>query len=510
MNDFSYNLVDEPWIACVGQDGTQRMGFRDLLVRAHELREIECQNPLALAALLRVLLALVHRIVDGPHKTREWTDLYTSGRFPETQIDSYFQSRRDRFDLFSETHPFYQTPGFSLIDSAGKSSPVTVAILMLERASGNNKTIFDHTTDEMPVALSPAEAAHVLITAQMYSLGGLNKKTSKPFGFQPSFLNAALVNGICITLNGQNVFETLMLNLLLPASHSIPSDTGDLPVWERVDIGGTDATTPRGYLDFLTGKCRHIRLVPEHLGEGISVCKVHIAQGEAFPEVTNPAFMRKQKKDGQWYHPQLDPDRLVWRDSMPLFSFDEGLDHRPAAFRQAAAMKGNAPLASSYLCTAIALANDKANPLAWRKETLSVPTVIFESKEIVSLLKAAMTRTDNVSVILDAAVKSFMREALPKYSKDVNDKANASGALRFYWDRLEHHFRVFLADIEKGDVALAAWYAAVAATAREALESCVRQRYADTARTLKAWASATDYLNARLAGLNANEGGSKQ
>ncbi|AJY71729.1 type I-E CRISPR-associated protein Cse1/CasA [Geobacter sulfurreducens] len=517
MDDFSYNLVDEPWIACVGLDGTQRMGFRDLLVRAHELREIECQNPLALAALLRVLLALVHRIVDGPRKTRDWTDLYTSGRFPEKQIAAYFRDKTDRFDLFSETHPFYQTPGLSLVDSVGKPSPVTVAGLMIERASGNNKTIFDHTTDEMPVALSPAEAAHALITAQMYSLGGIYKKTTNLFGYFFRWENAVMVDGINIVLTGKTLFETLMLNLLIYGSNEpIPNNPEDCPVWERDDIGNAvgkrdEAMPPRGYLDFLTCKCRHILLVPMIYEDNVVVQQAHVAPGELFLPVNNPGFLSKESKKGTQYHPQLDVNRLVWRDSLALFAFKDGVyDHRPKAFRQAAAMKQHIQLTSRYLCMAIAIANEDANPLAWRKETLSVPLALLESKEVVAILKAAMSRSEEIAIILDSSVKNFMREALPKNSKDVNDKANASGALRFYWDRLEHHFSVFLADIEKGDVVLDAWYAAVAATARVALESCVRQRYADTARTLKAWASATDYLNARLVGLNANEGGSKQ
>lgn len=517
MNGFSYNLVDEPWIACVGQDGTQYVGFRDLLVRAHELREIECQNPLTVAALLRVLLALVHRIVDGPRKTRDWSDLYTSGRLPKERIDAYFHGMRDRFDLFSETHPFYQTPGLSLVDSAGKPSPVTVAVLMLERASGNNKTIFDHTTDEMPVALTPPEAAHALITAQMFSLGGIYKKKTNLFGYFFRWENAVMVDGINIVLTGKSLFETLMLNLLIYGSNEpIPNSPEDCPVWEREDIGKAvakrdEAIPPRGYLDFLTCKCRHILLVPTEKEGNVIVQQVHAAPGELLLQVSNPGFMYKESKKGIRYHPQLDINRLVWRDSDALFAFEDGADdHRPKAFQQATAMKRHVKLSSRYLCTAIAIANEDANPIAWRKETLSVPIALLQNKEVVSTLKSAMSRSEDVAVILDAAVKNYMRETLPKNSKDVNDKANASGALRFYWDRLERQFHRLLTEIENGDDALAVWYGAVASTAREALEKCVNQRYANSARTLKAWASAGDCLNARLAGLNAKEGGAKQ
>ncbi|HEY6873900.1 MAG TPA: type I-E CRISPR-associated protein Cse1/CasA [Geobacteraceae bacterium] len=509
MNGFSYNLIDEPWIGCTGRDGSLRtVGLRELLLSAHELREIESHNPLTIAALLRVLLALVHRAVAGPKTASEWKSLYSDRRFPETSIAPYLQKVHDRFDLFSELCPFYQCAGLTNLDANKNPMPVSVAVMMLERASGNNKTIFDHTTDDTPLALSPAEAARALITTQMFALGGLNKKTTNWFDYQQSYLNASLVSGIFIALAGESLFETLMLNLLLPEYHQIPINDGDRPIWERDERGSDKARTPSGYLDFLTCQCRHIRLVPERQGDKVTVSRLHIAQGEVFPDVANPAFMRKKNnKTDEYYNPQLDSDRLVWRDSFSLFAFDQGVDERPAAFRQATTMKKEVLHASRYLCTAIALANDKANPLAWRKENLPVPVTLLEEKETVNVLSLGMEQADGVSRILDGAVKLYIRNVLPPNSKDVNDKANATGALRFYWDRLEGHFQTFLAGIDTGDGALLTWYGDIAATARDALESCVRQRYADSAASFKAWAAAVDELNKKLVGLNSAKGG---
>jgi len=515
MSGFTYNLIDEPWIACTGIDGGFRtVGLRELLLSAHELREIESQNPLTVAALLRVLLALIHRAVAGPKTASEWKALYAVRRFPEEIIAPYLETVHDRFDLFSERYPFYQCAGLTNLDAGKKPAPVSVAVMMLERASGNNKTIFDHTTDDTPLALSPSDAARALITTQMFALGGLNKKTTNWFDYQQSYLNASLVSGIFIALTGESLFETLMLNLLLPENHQIPTNSDDRPVWEqggswfRENGGAVKARAPKGYLDFLTCQCRHVRLIPERQGEEVSVSRLHIAQGEAFSDVANPAFMRKKNnKTDLYYHPQLDPDRLVWRDSFSLFAFDQKVDERPAAFRQATSMRREVFHASRYLCTAIALANDKANPLAWRKENLPVPVALLEEKETVSRLKFGMDRADSVSRILDGAVKAYIRNVLPPNSKDVNEKANATGALRHYWDRLEGHFRTFLDDIDSGDAALMKWYGNIAVTARDALKSCVRQRYADSAAAFKAWAAAMDELNKRLAGITPEKGG---
>lgn len=508
MKGMPYNLIDEPWINCASRDGTRKMGFRELLLNAHDLRGIESHNPLTVVALLRITLALIHRVIDGPHRHKEWVDLFSSGRFPTEPFNQYFSTYYDHFDLFSETHPFYQTAGLTNIDTQGKEAPISAVAIILERASGNNKTLFDHTTDNMPVDLTPEQAAHALITNQMFALGGLNKKTSNHFGFQQSFLNAVMVSGIFIALSGDSLFETLMLNLLLPGSHNMGKGSDDKPVWERDDKGGDKTKVPKGYLDYLTCKCRHIRLVPEKKDGKITVSKLHIAQGEAFPDVTNPAFMRKKNlKTQEWYCPQLNPARLVWRDSTALFAFDQGTDMRPAAFRQAAAMSDYVPLASSYQCMAIALANDKANPLAWRQETLAIPRALLEREEAIQTLVVGMSRAEESALVLDGAVKTFIRCILPPNSKDVNEKAQATGAMRFYWDRLEKHFQMFLSRIDNKEFALTEWTENLTATARQALHTCVRQRYTDSGSTFKAWAVAGDELSKRLARFTVQKGG---
>jgi hypothetical protein len=162
---------------------------------------------------------------------------------------------------------------------------------------------------------------------------------------------------------------------------------------------------------------------------------------------------------------------------------------------------------SRYLCTAIALANDKANPLAWRKEVLSIPFALLENPGSVMTLTAGMGRAEDVSRILDGAVKTFMRNALPPNSKDVNEKAAASGAMRFYWDRLEMYFHAFLNKIDQEEAAIAEWYGNIDATARDALEACLGQRYADSSASFKGLTAAGDELNRKLAGLNSKQGG---
>jgi len=518
MSELSFNLADKPWITCADDSSTRLMGIRDLLVQAHELREIRHQNPLTVAALLRVLLAAVHRIVGGPRNHPEWIALYKTGRFPQEKIDAYFDIWQPKFDLFSDETPFYQTPGLKMVDQDhNPKEPVSISLMMVERASGNNKTLFDHTTDDTSVYLTPAEAAQVAITAQMFSLGGLYKKNTNFFGYHERWENAAMVDGIFIALTGNSLFETLMLNLLIyNDDQPIPNASEDCPVWERNDRGRAiskrgQAITPKGYLDYLTCKCRHLLLVPKQKDGAVVVGQVHAAPGEIFINFPHPSFMSKTGKKGTW-HPPLDVDRLLWRDSTALFAFDTGNDNRPMAFRQVSNIKkGVVSRPSRYVCMAIALAHKDANPLVWRKESLNVPVALLEDAEKTPLLIEGMKRAEEVEKILRTSVetflKAYMQSAYPNKPREAKKKIESTGAMRVFWDRLERHFHEFLTEIEQGDKSLYAWYANIASTARLALESCVRQRYADSARSLKAWTAAGDGLNRSLKALKTNEGG---
>lgn len=513
MNVFSFNLADEPWVPCVRLSGEPaELGLEQLLLKAHELRGLDHQNPLTEASLYRVILAAVHSIVAGPKNHSEWKHLYLSGKFPEEKIVAYFDKWRSRFDLFSADHPFFQTPGLNVVDGAGGELPVPVHSLMLERSSGNNKTVFDHTRDVVPSSLSPAEAALALVTVQNFSLGGLNKKTTNLFGYQQSYFHSLLVSGLFTILQGENLFETIMLNLLVYEDvEPLPSGKDDCPVWERDDQGGVGPGTPRGYLDFLTCKCRHIRLIPRLEDGRISIAYAHIAQGEAFRAEDNPAsfkrLVKQGTKDEAFVPVQLDPDRSLWRDSAALFSFEEGRDYRPRAFKLAGAMHRHKtlPLASKYGCAIYGLANDKANPLLWRKEILSVPAAIFSDSDLVAYLLKALDFSDRAGLALGNSVDEFIRGCLPDNSKDAREKAKATGAMRFFWDRLDGAFRIFLQDIEGKEATLKAWKDTLKRTAADAFETCLRNRYIESVRMMEAWTHASRRLNARLTGLIGKE-----
>ncbi len=91
------------------------------------------------------------------------------------------------------------------------------ADLILEIASGDNQTLFNHTVyhkemDEGNYSISLPTAARTLLAIQAYKLSGTGAKTDK--GEKANFESGPLIGGIVFLAKGKTLFETLMLNLL--------------------------------------------------------------------------------------------------------------------------------------------------------------------------------------------------------------------------------------------------------------------------------------------------------
>ena len=61
----AFNLINEPWIPYTMLDGTQEhLGIQGVLVQARNIKEIGGESPPVVAALHRLLLAVLHRNFD--------------------------------------------------------------------------------------------------------------------------------------------------------------------------------------------------------------------------------------------------------------------------------------------------------------------------------------------------------------------------------------------------------------------------------------------------------------
>src|SRR5262245_40898651 len=102
------------------------MSLREIFAEAPHLRDLAGDLPTQAVANLRLLLAILHAAVDGPGTEAEWRALWRADSLPVDKINAYLDAYRERFDLFSRTSPFMQTPGLETV--AGNPDGVEVII----------------------------------------------------------------------------------------------------------------------------------------------------------------------------------------------------------------------------------------------------------------------------------------------------------------------------------------------------------------------------------------------
>ncbi len=457
----TFNLIREPWISCVRLDGQVRsVGLAEALASSPEISEITDESPLVVAALHRLLLAILHRNL-GPPDTGTWGRLWRQGCFPAGVLETYWTRWESHFDLFHDTHPFYQSAAITESDE-----PRTTGILESQRSSGNNATLADHTTDDRSPVMTPAEAARALVAHQTFALGGTvgylkscEKDGDKYGGDAPAARGA-----ICV-LRGASLFHTLMLNLAEydPAAH--PSD---LPCWERAPSQGKGERTPDGRVDLFTWQSRRSRLFCSQASDGsIQVDRVKLAPGFRVPPLWNPfrdeslqSFVLKPKakpEERPWSQYEIVPDQAVWRDTSALIHGLQGEKRRTLAFDWVAQLLDDDEISPNFFCNLSVLGSattpGKQKIKLWRREQLPVAAGLLRDQRCKELLRSALQHADDTSFALTTATETLAAKILsPQLDQDgskadpkrVKELARGFGAELQYWSSLSTAFPEFL------------------------------------------------------------------
>jgi CRISPR system Cascade subunit CasA len=469
MNHPSFNLVDDAWIPCVLADsddtGPRLLGLLETLAEAHRIRTIADPSPPVTVALHRLLLAILHRNF-GPETASVWKTLSQAGAFEGRCIQAYFDRHRDRFDLFDDNRPFYQTPEVSYSEC-----DTSIARLAIERVGGNNPTLFDHTIDSEPPPASPACAARLTIATHAFAVGGLvasrHGESRKTHG---SADNAPLVKGAVTLIKGENLFHTLMLNLCrYNGRQGEPFDFDpdeDRPAWERDTPTRPEDRRPLGYLDLLTWQARRLRLKPEKTGSGeIVVRYIALMKGNQFPDDFHPhghetmlAFTRNEKaspKQDPWPTLAFTEERSLWRDSTTLFQSVQGRRTRPKTLTWLSELADEEIVDPSKVLplNAAGLSTDRAKILFWRQETLPLPLAYLSDEQLINRLDRALTTAEDGAGAIYAGVRR-LAELVSQSQKGgkpdrdrVTQVVQSLGGHRRYWAHLEHPFRKFLVDL---------------------------------------------------------------
>ncbi len=453
---FSFNLWTEPWIPAVDHAGQGRLlGIRTLLAEAHALREIQGDVPPETAALYRLLLAILHRIF-GPPDRATWRRLYDAGAFEMTAIDAYAEAWSKRFDLLHPTHPFGQAAN-------SRVKPKSVISLALEMAQGNNAVLFDHHTEADGATLDPAQAARKLLAAQAFAVGGLT-------GMEDKFTDTPWAKGVVFLAQGDSLFETLLLNLVVVKGDApMPSMGSDLPAWERDDACQPERVVPSGYLDYLTWTNRRILLMPLQLADGSTGIREMTWAPALRLELKDPdpffhATANKDKAGPAWRILQFNTERALWRDSSTLFTLNKMHEvWAPVSFVHLARLvaENHLPVGRSMRFMAIGMSKDKAKIEFFRLESSALPLIYLARQELVDVLGDELRRAEDVGWALRRAVLEFGRAlllpmTLAKDAEESLDRDQRNRVLAFvspwetegrYWAELDLAFPQLLHDL---------------------------------------------------------------
>lgn len=482
----SFNLVEQPWIPCITRTGQEReLSLRDALVQSHALFEIGGETPLITGSLYRLLLAVLHRVFGPGDEPDIWRDLWARGRWDATALDRYLQQWVHRFDLFADERPFYQCRHPS-------ASSKSVVSLIYDYASGNNPTLFDHSSEERGLTLRPAAAARALVASQAYGLGGLSPVSGERFTDGPAS------RGITFLVQGDTLFETLMLNLIpYPVSNVLSTHCeSDRPAWEMDDPYSPMTRTPHGYLDYLTWQNRRVLLIPEESPQGTVVREMYLGPGLRF--LANPIDPLKHYRAGRDPKQGLlvlrfEEDRALWRDSAALFEVPppeqrDKAQHLP-------------PYALSWLhllieegvprldvrqtkrLLALGMANDQAKVEFYRREEIPFPLSFLEKRDLVVHLQQSLSSAEDTGRQLFGALSTLAVEVLfhkeeANLSRQEREQRDALlrswGAERRYWAALEIPFYSLLNALpDDPPAARRAWAATLQWAAWSALEAAI-------------------------------------
>ena len=325
MKQMEFNLLDEPWIRVMTEDCTVvERSLMQVLLNSHQYQRLADELPTQDVALLRLLLAILQTVFyrvdpegeddpieDRAAAIRRWQALWNAGRFPVQPIRTYLETWKDRFWLFHPEHPFYQVPA-AAVGTKFKASKLNGEL----SESAHKMRLFPLRDGEEKETLSYAEAARWLVTLIGFDDSASTKKeTGTGTGWLGDRVNVYAI--------GENLFETLMLNLVfLKDGRYVWAE--NIPAWEQPTMTTAkkrEIPLPDNQAELLTLQSRRLILNrKENRVTGFSSTGGDFFGKEgrvnAFSEQMTLWRAGKTPKNAvpQFVPASVDPWRQMWRD----------------------------------------------------------------------------------------------------------------------------------------------------------------------------------------------------
>lgn len=279
MTDKHFNLLIEPWLKVIDLHGQEQEVslvtlFKNASSYARLAGEMQAQDLAILRLLLAILTTVYSRfnaqnenydwlktdpetflITGSPDKDlyrvdsekaflETWKTLFEQGCFSQVLFD-YLNAYSNRFDFFDKKRPFYQVNkedynslvsdkkrikiNIDEVDVDKDKIPGTVAVKQINRTiseSGNSPDVFSPKDQLSKNKLPLSELIRWIITYQDFA--GVSDKTKVKSETKFRGFKGWLYSINPFFLKGNNLFETLMLNLSFNKKNAIDQK----PVWE--------------------------------------------------------------------------------------------------------------------------------------------------------------------------------------------------------------------------------------------------------------------------------------
>lgn len=321
-----YNLIDEPWICVRTNDcKVKQVNLKDAILNSHNYIGLAGETKTQDFAVLRLILAIIYTVFsrydedgneidisenDSSSSMDRWENIWNSKHMPSKPIEKYLSKWYDRFWLFDDDFPFYQS---NAVKGKGKPYSTSKMIGTLFE-SGNKPRLFSERFHEGRL-LSYAEATRWLLHINCFDDIAAKNPTPKRTWVGQLEL---------IAIKGDNLFETIMLNY--NAECDFNNETGEInksiPSWEldnnSVEFNRCVAipNNQAGLLSFMSRRlylCRENNLVSGYYISGGD----YFEEQEVFQEQMTLWKGYKEKKNDNIFKfkPKLyDTSKKIWQE----------------------------------------------------------------------------------------------------------------------------------------------------------------------------------------------------
>lgn len=460
MIEKAFNLLEEPWIRVMMADCTiQEVSLTQALTQAHTFSALAGELPTQDVAILRLLLAVLHTVFsrvdetgaehplqDADDALDRWEALWQAQQFPAEVIHAYLDAWHDRFYLFHPERPFYQ------VNEAAVGTEYTAAKLNGAISESSNKVrLFSSRVGAEKNSLSFSEAARWLL-----HLNGYDDKAFKYHTTDTPRHFGCLGDLALITAQGNNFFETLMLNLILL------TDKGEcwkenIPVWELDHPRVQDCCEiplPDNPAQLLTLQSRRTLLVRDknfvikynlYGGDFFNKANAFVEQMTVWAQVkgkgSQPSYIQPK-------HP--DASKKMWREFSSMF-VNEKDTHLPGVVYWQQRLQQNGLLPKKYM------ARFQLVSMQYDNSSSSTKDIFSDELGFHLELLTEIGKVWRDQILVEISTIDKLAQEVNFLGTNIERAAGGAGNVlgthlkEQLYDRIDIPFRKFLASIDPAD-----------------------------------------------------------